>query len=116
MDETRDGSIIFVGNRKATVEKAKAKRDVSHGTTNAETENEDATQKRQSGNLKTKMLIQASQIKQRKLSIGSANAAASILKQNLQESGSRPGVVSGTRAQTEASKVGSPSSPRRLSS
>ena len=46
MDETRDGSIIFVGNRKTTVDKAKAKRDVSYGTTKAETENEDATHKR----------------------------------------------------------------------
>ena len=66
------------------------------------------------------MLIAAHQIKQRKLSIGSANAAASIIQGagQLHESGKRGTCLAtgGSRAQTEASKVTSPESPRRMSS
>ena len=66
------------------------------------------------------MLIAAHQIKQRKLSIGSAHAAASIMpQQNLYEGGKRATnclVAGGSRAQTDASKVTSPESPRRMSS
>ena len=32
VEERRDGSVIFVGNRKNTVERVKAKRDSSHST------------------------------------------------------------------------------------
>lgn len=113
VEEGRDGSIIFVGNRKNTVERIKAKRDSSATVT---VEGDD---KRQSSKSKTKMLIAAHQIKQRKLSIGSASAAASLLKQNLHDSNTANrgiNLTSGNRAQTEASKVTSPASPKRLSS
>ena len=74
VEEGRDGSIIFVGNRKSTVERVKAKRD-SSATVAIE-----ADDKRASSKSKTKMLIAAHQIKQRKLSIGSASAATSLLQ------------------------------------
>lgn len=93
MEETRDGSIVFVHNskqvRKNTVERvskvqSQSKRVPSPALTNEtnpQTEKEVAC-KRPSSKQKTKMLIAAHQIKQRKLSIGSANAATSLLKQN----------------------------------
>ena len=123
VEETRDGSIIFLNNRKNTVERVKAKRGDS-GNAAAETDQDSCTlvapkSSKPIGKTKAKMLIAAHQIKQRKLSIGSTQAAANLLKQNLQASGDgivRPGITSGSRAQTEASKVNSPESPRRISS
>lgn len=66
--------MIFVGNRKNTVERVRSKRDSSAN------ESEVNDNKRPQQKQKTKMLISAHQIKQRKLSIGSANAAASIIQ------------------------------------
>ena len=58
------------------------------------------------------MLIAAHHIKQRKLSIGSANAAATLMKQNntTPHDDHKTGKKSGL-----GSKVTSPASPRRLS-
>jgi len=57
VEEVRDSSIIFVGNRKNTVERVKAFRDSSSGTGNTE-----EAQKRPSSKSKTKVLIAAGQI------------------------------------------------------